>query len=432
MPSTIEQATEPVHGVRGDSVKLRRPLRIFMMDLLAIVPYYDGHLCAALAKEDNLEITLGAITYAYDRNYFQRQGVQNKPGLDIAAHLNIPVWLRRAIKTVEATLNLAVLSGRLVIRPPEVLHVQFLPMMEFGIPFERWILCLARALGTKVVHTVHNVLPPASTGRRGATPHAKLYRDIYRSADALICHDERAKARVVQEFQVRPERIRVIPHGPLFEQNCTLTREEARDKLRLSTNSRLVLFQGILEPYKGVGFLLEAWREVGTRSPGAELAIVGNGTKQTLDSICRQVSELRIAPSVRFEPRFVSVEELGYWYRAADILVYPYCETTTSGALMTGISYGNAIVATGTSGFQQVLRHGDNALLIDYGDVSGLAEALGRLISDDALRTKLSKRIRDLRVIIPRWTAIARRTRACYEELVCVGANTTTTKHHPI
>jgi glycosyltransferase involved in cell wall biosynthesis len=423
MPSTTEQALEIRDQVYSDTLQLRRPLRVFMMDLMAIVPYYDGHLCAAMAQENDLEVTLGAITYAYDRDYFRRQGVRNRPGLDIVARLRLPVPLRRAFKTVEATVNLAALVVRLAIRRPDVLHVQFLPMMEFGIPFERWMLRLARRLGTKVVHTVHNVLPPDTKGRRGATPHVKLYRNIYQSADALICHDERAKARVVREFSVRPERIRVIPHGPLFEQTCTVTREEARVKLRLSTTSCLVLLQGILELYKGVDFLLEAWCKVAAHSRDVRLAIVGNGTKEVRDSICRQVVDLGIASSVRLEPRFVSVEELGYWYRAADILAYPYREATTSGALMTGINFGRAIVATAASGFQQILRHGHNALLVNYGDVSGLADALRRLISDDALRIKLSERIRELQATGPRWPAIARQTRACYEELVYRGQN---------
>ena len=88
---------------------------------------------------------------------------------------------------------------------------------------------------------------------------------------------------------------------------------------------------------------------------------------------------------------------------------------------MMGINYGTAVVATDTSAFRQILTHGDNALLVDYGDVSGLAGALGRVISDDALRGRLSRGIRKLQAIGPRWPAIARQTRACYEELVYRG-----------
>src|SRR5262245_4624430 len=90
----------------------RRPqrLRVFMMDLLSIVPYYDGHLCAALACEAGLVMTLCAITYRHDRGYFRRQGVTNRPGMDIAARLPLPAALLRQLKALEAAINLAVLT----------------------------------------------------------------------------------------------------------------------------------------------------------------------------------------------------------------------------------------------------------------------------------------------------------------------------------
>ena len=55
-------------------------------------------------------------------------------------------------------------------------------------------------------------------------------------------------------------------------------------------------------------------------------------------------------------------------YQDAEILVYPYGEVTTSGALMTGIGYGKAIVATRLPAFEQLLHDGENALLVAYGD----------------------------------------------------------------
>ncbi|MBV9182617.1 MAG: glycosyltransferase family 4 protein [Acidobacteria bacterium] len=403
------------HKVR---VPERKPLRVFMMDMLAMVPYYDGHLCAAMAHEAGVEVTLGAITYSYDQGYFHRQGVQNKPGIDVAARLTLPRFLRRAIKIVEAVVNLCVLAIRFLFNRPEVLHVQFLPMMEFGLPFERWMLRLAHALRIKVVHTVHNVLPPATKGRRRPSAQAKLYRGIYQSVDALICHDERAKARLVQEFSVSAERIWVIPHGPLFAETSLPTQETARSRLGVSRDTRLVLWQGIVEPYKGISFLLDAWREVADTCSDVQLAIVGTGSKEILDSVNCQVTALGIAASVRREPRFVSVEELACWYRAADVLVYPYQESTTSGALMTGINYGTAIVATATAGFQQLLKNNQNSLLVEYGNVQELAGALRRLISDDALRSRLSQRIRELQAIAPSWLAIARETHDCYKAVL--------------
>jgi glycosyltransferase involved in cell wall biosynthesis len=400
-----------------------------MMDLLSIVPYYDGHLCAALAGEDGLRVTLGAITYQHDRGYFRRQGVRNRPGLDIAARLPLPAALLRPLKALEATLNLAALAPRFVVSRPDVVHVQFLPLMELGIPIERWVLRAVRALGIKVVHTVHNVLPPATERVTTVGRHRSLYREVYEFADALICHNERAKTRLVREFGVSPERVRVIPHGPLFECLCSETREEARGRLGLEADECLVLLQGILRPYKGVSFLLKAWREVAGSGRSPRLAIVGTGKNESMRSIRDDVAALGIGSSVRLEFKFVTVEELGRWYRASDVLVYPYSEATTSGALMTGITYGKAIVATTTPAVSQLLRDGENALLVDYGDVSGLAGALRRLISDDRFRHRLAKQAQDLWATVPRWPAVARQTREYYEAVMASDGTVRTVPH---
>jgi len=199
--------------------------------------------------------------------------------------------------------------------------------------------------------------------------------------------------------------------------------------LGLEADECLVLLQGVLRPYKGVSFLLKAWREVAGSGRSPRLAIVGTGKNESMRSIRDDVAALGIGSSVRLEFKFVTVEELGRWYRASDVLVYPYSEATTSGALMTGITYGKAIVATTTPAVSQLLRDGENALLVDYGDVSGLAGALRRLISDDRFRHRLAKEAQDLWATIPRWPAVARQTREYYEAVMASDGTVQTVPH---
>ena len=177
----------------------------------------------------------------------------------------------------------------------------------------------------------------------------------------------------------------------------------------------LVLWQGILRPYKGVPFLLDAWKQVQAATGRACLAIVGSGGAELIRSIHEQVASLEIALSVRLELRFVSVEELADFYLAADILVYPYSEITTSGALMTGIGYGKAIVASRLPAFDHLLRDGDNAMLVSYGDVQDLARTLVRLIGEPGLRHRLGESARESHLSGPRWADIAASTARCYE-----------------
>jgi glycosyltransferase involved in cell wall biosynthesis len=105
------------------------------------------------------------------------------------------------------------------------------------------------------------------------------------------------------------------------------------------------------------------------------------------------------------------------FYRAADVAVYPYQQITTSGALMTGVAHRKAIVATTLPPFREVLDHGQNALLADYGDEQALGEALITLIRDPALRERLAAAASSAGTQQCSWSKIAELTIGCYESL---------------
>jgi glycosyltransferase involved in cell wall biosynthesis len=222
---------------------------------------------------------------------------------------------------------------------------------------------------------------------------------------------------LVEEFGVASNRISVIAHGPLLrsEPNASAG-SSARERLGVADDACLVLWQGILRPYKGVDFLLDVWRRVSDKS--ARLAIIGGGDEAIEREIREKVRALNLAESVRLDLRFVSVEELQDYHAAADVLVYPYREVTTSGALMTGIGYGKAVLASRLPAFEQILRLERNALLANYGDLVDWSSQLERLIVDARLRGRLGSSLSagcD-------WDDIAAQTVACYESVLHQGS----------
>jgi len=390
-------------------------IRVVMLDLLSFVPYYTGHLCAALRQSDEIRVALASITYSYDPGFFRRLGIRNNSGLvDLAFRIRHGgQLLRRAAKLVEYGLNLTSILIRLIWSRPHVMHVQFLPLASYGLSIEAWILRLVRACGIRVVYTVHNVLPQDSQTR-----HRAVYRVMYRLADRLVCHDSGAAARLISEFAVNERRISVIPHGPMFERERHAEAGEARAQLGFTGDQCIVLWQGILRPYKGVSFLLKAWQQVCAKESRARLAIVGTGDPELLRAVEAEVQSLEIEGRVHLELRFVSVEELDGYHEAADVLVYPYSEITTSGALLTGIVRGKAIVATALPAFEQILRHDNTALLVPYGDVAALSATLLRLIRHPELRAQMGERLRRSQAGIASWSEIAEQTRECYRTAV--------------
>jgi len=383
-----------------------------MMDLWATVPYYTAYLSRALQQE-GVEVQVGSITYYLDPACFTSRGLKLDPGLmDVVGRFALPKLPRRLLKFPEAMLNLAVLTARFAIRPPDVVHVQYLPMLKWRVPLDLWFLEFCRSRGAKIVLTVHDLLPHDSGQRYKAT-----FVDLYRRADALICHSDSVQARLAAEFAVPEAKVSVIPHGPFFYDLPAVGAEQALSRFQLERGRPMVLWQGIIFPYKGVDLLLTAWKQVEARVPEAVLMIAGTGAPELLEQIRAQIAELGLQ-RVKTEFRFVSTEELVALYRAADVVVYPYRAITTSGALATGLALGKTIAASDLPVFREVLRDGENAVLTPPLDTDALGGALVRLLEDPTLRERLAERVRAMRFGHESWLGIAERTRAVYLGLV--------------
>jgi glycosyltransferase involved in cell wall biosynthesis len=387
-------------------------LRVLLLDLWCYIPHYDRYLCDSLAGE-NVEVTLGAVCPYQDPQYFVRSGLSNDPGLvDVVSKLGIRNGnLRRALMFVECCINMAALLARIAVSKMEIVHVQWIPMIR-RLPFEMWFLRMLRSLGLKLVYTVHNVVPH-DTGKQ----FVPVFRRVYAEMDALICHTDDAKRRLVREFSVDPERVWVIPHGPLLHDAERLSKEDARAALSLPKDETLVLWQGIIRPYKGLDFLLEGWRRIDASSLQARLIIAGTGEPKLLQEIRDQMAELGLEDSVHLDLRFIPNEELPTLYQASDVVVYPYKSVTASGALMTAMAFQKAIIATKLPAFLEVLQDQKTAHLIDYDDCDALAGSLRSLIQHPEERKRLSLGLASLNGFNS-WSSIAKRTRQCYDSVL--------------
>jgi glycosyltransferase involved in cell wall biosynthesis len=339
--------------------------------------------------------------------------------LNVVGRFNLPRLPRRVLKLAEFVVNLAALTVRFLVAPPDVVHVQYLAMLRSRAPLDLWFVEFCRWRGAKIVLTVHDLLPH-DTGEQ----HKAVYAALYREVDALICHSDSIRARLVAEFAVPERKVSVIPHGPFFYDlapDVSADRGASVSQAGAGVGSceaegLMVLWQGIIFPYKGVDLLLRAWRQVEAECE-ATLVIAGTGSPELLEQIRAEVAELGLKRvDLRF--RFISTEELVALYRAADVVVYPYRAITTSGALATGLALGKTIVASDLPVFRELLTDGENARLVPALDAEALARALTDLLQDQALRERLAERVRAMRFGDESWLAIAAQTAAVYARVL--------------
>jgi glycosyltransferase involved in cell wall biosynthesis len=407
-------AAEPsaVASCVSDRAITTTTLRVFVLDLWCYIPYYDQYFCKSL-QQVNIEPRLLAASYYLDPEYFNKHGLRNQPGfLDVVAKMRLRnQTARRFLMLVESCINMMALTAQFAMTKPDVLHIQWIPLVQ-KLPFDFWFMKFVRKCGIKIVYTVHNVLPH-DTGDK----FRRVYQRVYSEADALICHNKEAKSQLEREFSIPPGRIWTIPHGPLFHDVLVPRVADSRRRLDIPDDVCVVLMQGMLKRYKGVEFLLDTWPEVRTRCVSAQLIIAGSAEKNYEEELRAKILTLGIQDSVRLDFRYVSDEDLTDYYQASDIVVYPYKSITASGALMTGLSFAKAVIATDLAAFQEILTDGENSALVRFGDIPGLAKTLCRLIQEPSERVRLG--IAAGRAAANRsWPVIAARTRGCYETVL--------------
>jgi glycosyltransferase involved in cell wall biosynthesis len=254
------------------------------------------------------------------------------------------------------------------------------------------------------VMTAHYVLPPRPSRRALARA-----RRTFVAMDAVVAHSEHGARRLREEVGLDPARVRVIHHGA-FDYLTRLPEEKPLPAELQGAEGPVILFFGLLRPYKGVETLLEAFRRVG----GAELWIVGN-PRMEIEPLRRLAAK---APGrVRFLPRFVEDAEIPAIFRRADVVALPYRDAEHSGVLYAALAFGRPLVLSAVGGFPEVAEQGA-ARLVPPEDPAALAAVLSELVADTGARTELSAAAAKAATTAYSWDEVARRTLHLYRELL--------------
>jgi Glycosyltransferase len=145
-----------------------------------------------------------------------------------------------------------------------------------------------------------------------------------------------------------------------------------------------VLYTGRLEPGKGLETLIDAWGLLPKDS--ARLLILGTGSLEgTLKSRASR-DERIIFPGWK--------ENAADYVKAADIFVLPSFGEGLPVSLLEAMSCGLACVSTQIGGVTELIRNGENGVLVKPGEPEALAGELKKLINDPAARERLGKAAR--------------------------------------
>ena len=177
-----------------------------------------------------------------------------------------------------------------------------------------------------------------------------------------------------------PARTTVVPN-PAPEVRVHPTRDEARAALGIEGFALGVA--GRLTEQKALEDTLAALARV----PRVALLVLGDGPERA--ALERRAAQLDVSDRVRFLGAGTR-DDVIVLFRAVDASLLTSAWENLPHTLLEALAAGTPVIATAVGGIPEVVRDGENGLLVPPRDVAAAASAIDRLVRDEVLRASLA------------------------------------------
>jgi glycosyltransferase involved in cell wall biosynthesis len=165
-----------------------------------------------------------------------------------------------------------------------------------------------------------------------------------------------------------------VPH-PLYDNfGEPLLQEEARTKLGIAPDQKLLLFFGFIRKYKGLDLLLEAMADPRIREQGIKLMVAGEFYEEE-KPYRDQIRHLGIEDLLFLHTDFIPDSEVRYYLSAADAVVQPYRNATQSGVTPLAYHFEVPMLVTNVGGLPDLVPHNKVGLIVEP-DPSSIAQGI--------------------------------------------------------
>ena len=164
-----------------------------------------------------------------------------------------------------------------------------------------------------------------------------------------------------------------------------------RKKLNLPQHATIVIYTGRLVSYKGLPLLLKVWDEIRRKHENVLLILAGTGGLDihNCEEVLREyVKANRLENQVVFTGAVQNVPE---YLQASDLFVFPSENDAFPSSIVEAMACGLPVVSTPVGAIKTIITHGKTGLLIQPGNAEHLYQALGVILSDKEMGSRLGK-----------------------------------------
>jgi glycosyltransferase involved in cell wall biosynthesis len=234
------------------------------------------------------------------------------------------------------------------------------------------------------VHDMSFARAPELHSRRDRTL-LKLVRGSVRRAEQVIAVSEFTRRDLCEVYGVDGSKVTAIPNGV---SSAFRPIEGAKEHVRqrFGIDRPYVLCVGALQPRKNIPLAIEAYAQLMGRGTDCELVVAGGdrgGRLDVLDAILRT----RLTGRVHLVGR-VEDDELPSLYSAARAFLFPSLYEGFGLPALEAMACGTPVIASNTTGLAEAV--GEAGITVDPRSAEAMADALRRLLDDEALRDRLT------------------------------------------
>jgi glycosyltransferase involved in cell wall biosynthesis len=256
------------------------------------------------------------------------------------------------------------------------------------------------------------------------TDHYRLTRETETRAmlasDAIVTLSETMRQAIV-ERGCRPDRVFVIPNAVDADRFTPIPRDDAlAASLGLPPNEPVIGCISSLNPYEGMRYLLEAAAILRSRGRPTRVLLVGDGKDK--DALVETGRRLGLDDGTLIMTGRVPHDDVLRYYSLIDVFVVPRTATRVS-QLVTplkpyeAMAMERAVVVSDLPALREMVSPGETGMTFRAEDAADLADLLGGLLDDPALRARLGRQGREWVLANRTWANNGRLYRDLYERL---------------
>lgn len=262
---------------------------------------------------------------------------------------------------------------------------------EFGIyggNDGEYLLPMIDSINKPIVTCFHTILTEPKSQQK------YIMRRIVDASSAVVAMSQDSRQLLIDVYGCKPDKAVLIHHGvPDFE----LTSSSKYKKELGIECKNMIMMSGLIGPGKGIEYVIKAMPKILNENPDLKFYVLGQthpGVVRTSGEVYREsliqlAKDLDISSQVVFVNKYLSLEELMVYYKAADIFLTPHLDPQqpTSGTLAYALGAGKVCISTPYVYAKEMLSK-EVGILVPFKESEPIADAINSVLKDPILFEK--------------------------------------------